>query len=199
VVPEFNWSEIYEIIKPLLIFIVSMSLYSIFIFNFYRFLAKKDIIELNLRQYSVSEYPVLRGFFSFFLYILEYIVLVPIFIFFWFSILGICLTFLSKNTELTTILLIAMAVVGAVRVVSYYNEDLSKDLAKMLPFSLLGVLLIDISSFNVIESYAVLLTTLTLWHTLVYYLVFIVTLEFNLRIFYALFRFFFPAKALDWQ
>jgi hypothetical protein len=40
------------------------------------------------------------------------------------------------------------AVILAIRIASYYNEDLSKDVAKMLPFALLGIFLVDPSYFN---------------------------------------------------
>jgi hypothetical protein len=44
--------------------------------------------------------------------------------------------------------LVATSVVGAVRVISYFSEDLARDVAKMLPFAVLGVFLVDAGSFN---------------------------------------------------
>jgi Na+/serine symporter len=38
--------------------------------------------------------------------------------------------------------------VGSVRVISYFSEDLSRDVAKMLPFAVLGVFLVDSGAFN---------------------------------------------------
>jgi hypothetical protein len=42
----------------------------------------------------------------------------------------------------------SFAIIVAIRITAYYNEDLSKDVAKMLPFALLGLFLVDPSYFN---------------------------------------------------
>ena len=42
--------------------------------------------------------------------------------------------------------MIATPVVGAVRILAYWTEDLSRDVAKMLPFAVLGVFLVDSTS-----------------------------------------------------
>lgn len=102
--------------------------------------------------------------------------------FFWFVVLATLLTFLSKNQSFDTILLVAISVVGAVRVTSYYNEDLSKDLAKMLPFALLGVFIVDISYFDLSSSFLFVGQALEQVSTLVYFLGFIVVLEMTLRL-----------------
>ena len=39
--------------------------------------------------------------------------------------------------------MLATAVVGSVRILSYWTEDLSRDVAKMLPFAVLGVFLVS--------------------------------------------------------
>jgi hypothetical protein len=184
-----DFNEIYTTLKPLIIFILAMSAYSIFIFKFYRFLAKKDIIELNLKKkYSRGKHYLTKKFFSIGLYTLEFIILLPVFIFFWFAVLATLLIFLTKGGSVETILLVAMAVVGTVRVTSYYNEDLSKDLAKMLPFALLGVLLIDISFFD-LESSLSLVDNITLHlELMMYYLGFIIVLEIIARGIYNLLK-----------
>ncbi len=184
-----DFYQTYLTIRPLVIFILAMSAYSIFIFKFYRFLAKKDIIELNLKKkYSRGNHYLVKKFFSIGLYILEFIILLPIFIFFWFAVLAILLIFLTKSQSVETILLVAMAVVGTVRLTSYYNGDLSKDLAKMLPFALLGVLLIDISYFDLTSSLSLVDEIRTHLGLMLYYLGFIIVLEILARGTYNLLR-----------
>jgi len=46
---EIDPTQAYLILKPLVIFVLGMVVYSIFIFKFYRFIAKKDVFELNLK------------------------------------------------------------------------------------------------------------------------------------------------------
>ena len=106
----------------------------------------------------------------------------PLFVFFWFSILSVMIILLSKTQAVGNILLVSMALVASVRATSYYNEDLSRDLAKMLPFALLGVFLIDISIFSIFESIAMIKTLPSMWRPMVYYLGFVIGLELLLRI-----------------
>ncbi|MCK5177030.1 MAG: hypothetical protein KAQ92_04855, partial [Candidatus Aenigmarchaeota archaeon] len=112
----------------------------------------------------------------------EYIILFPIFTFFWFAVFVVLLSFMAKGQPLESILLVSIAVVGVIRVTAYYNEDLSKDLAKMLPFALLGIFLVDISYFLFGESFDTIKQIPEMQGILIYYLVFVVALEFVLRV-----------------
>ncbi|MDP3882066.1 MAG: hypothetical protein Q8Q31_04295 [Nanoarchaeota archaeon] len=170
--------------KPLLLFILGMVLYAVFIFKFYRFVAHRDVFKLNLAQYSRSAYPSIQKTFAVLLYILEHIIILPIITFFWFIVFSGILIFLSKETDPYRILLVAISLVGSIRVVSYYSEDLSRDLAKMLPFALLAIFLVDISYFSLERSLDVLSNIPSVWETMLYYLLFIVALELTLRIIY---------------
>lgn len=178
---EFSWTEAFAILKPLSIFIIGVVIYSVFIFKFYRFLGRKDILELNLNQYDVGNGAFVKKFFRVFFYIIENLLLFPLFIFFWFAILTTLLTFLSKDPRLENIFLVSMALVASIRITAYYNEDLSRDLAKMLPFAMLGVFLIDISFFSFKDSLAILWNVGEFWKLLIYYLGFAIALEFILR------------------
>lgn len=181
---SINFSQAFIIVKPLIIFVLAMSIYSVFVFKFYRFLAKKDIIEFNLKIYNRANHWILKTVLGIVFYVIEYIMFLPIVIFIWFAVLAILLTFLARNQPIESILLVAIAVVGAVRITSYYNEDLAKDLAKMLPFALLGVFLVDISYFNIETSIEMIKNVKLHTDILIYYLGFIVMLELILRIIY---------------
>jgi len=58
------------------------------------------------------------------------------------------LLFLAKDLEIATVLSTSFAIIIAIRMTAYYNEDLSKDVAKLLPLVLLGVFLVDPSYFR---------------------------------------------------
>jgi len=107
--------------------------------------------------------------------------LFPFIVFFWFAILAIFLGFLGKNQTIESILMVSMALVSAVRVAAYYNEGLSRDLAKMLPFALLGIYLVDQSYFEFEVSLELLKSIPEYWTLLIYYFIFILVLEFLLR------------------
>lgn len=191
---ELSISKALIVLEPLTMFLIGMAIYSIFIFKFYTFLARKDIFKLDLNQYNHATHPTIKKGLRLIFYVIEYIVLFPVFVFFWFSILTILLSFLAKEQAVQNVLLVSIAVVGAVRITAYYNEDLSRDLAKMLPFALLGIFLVNISYFSIGESMEVIKQIPSQISLLLYYLFFVILLEFVLRIIYGIAMIFIPKQ-----
>lgn len=179
---DLNFVDASVTLQPLIYFVVGVSVYAIFIFNFYRFLGRRDIFELDLDKYQQSKIRSLRILLHLVFYVGKYLVLFPIVAFAWFMILTVLLIFLAKNRSVDSILLVAMSVLAAIRVTAYYDQDLSRDLSKMLPFALLGVFLIDISYFSVPASLETLQQTPAQVENILYYLFFIIGLEFLLRV-----------------
>ena len=163
-------------------YVLGMALYAVFVFKFYRFVAARDMFALNLSRYEESRYRWLRRVLHVVMYLTKYLVLFPAFAFFWFAVLTLILTFLSRDRPITDILLIALATVATIRVTAYYNEDLSRDLAKILPFAVLALFVIDASFFNVRNSLDVLQDANEARETILYYLLFLVVVEFALRL-----------------
>jgi len=178
----FSLAEAFSLLKPLLLFIIGMSVYSLFIFKFYRFVAKKDIFKFHLFGSEHGENGFVKTFLNGVSYVFKYLIVFPLFTFFWVIILSGILAFLSKSNGMENVLLVSLALVGVIRIMAYYSEDLSKDLSKMLPFALLGVFLVDISYFSISNSIDSLLQLPRLWKTSVYYLLFIILMEFVLRV-----------------
>jgi len=183
---NFSLAEALELIKPLLIFILGVAVYSIFIFHFYRFIARREIFKFNLKKYENHKHKNVKGFFHVIFYIIKHVIIFPILTFFWFLVMTMILAFLSRQDNLQPILLITIALVAVIRIMAYYNEDLSKDLAKMLPFALLGVFLVDITFFSAATSLQTIGSLPEQWKIVIYYLVFIIVLEFVLRIIYSI-------------
>ena len=179
---NFSINEAFALLKPLSLFIMGIAIYSIFIFKFYRFVARREILKFNVKEYSGA----FGKFFYSIIYLFKYLIVFPILSFFWFIVIAGILAFLSKQSSMQIILLISIALVAVIRVTAYYTEELSKDLAKMLPFALLGVFLVDISFFSFSNSLESIKQLPSLWKTIVYYLIFIVLLEFILSIFYGI-------------
>ena len=121
-------------------------------------------------------------------YIFKCLILYPVFVFFWFCVMAGFLFLLGRNQSTESIMLVAMGVVGAIRVCSYYNEALATDLSKILPFALLGILIIDNSLLRIVDSAEGVKEAALLWETLVYYLAAVVVIEFILRMATGLFR-----------
>ena len=173
----------YKIFIGIGIYTVLITIYAIFIWKFYRFLARRDIIKLNLSKYNPTEHPVWNKVLASVLFFLEYIVIMPIVVFFWFAILSVFLLILSREQSVQSILLISAGVVGATRMTSYFSEDLSKDLAKMFPFTILAVFLLNPNAFNFSELVGRFVEIPSLINHILLYLVFVTAIEIVLRAF----------------
>lgn len=171
-----------NLILTLTIFTAVIVVYSIFAFYFYRILAKKNIIEFNLNQYNRSTHPIAVKIFAIIFYIIEYIILLPILTFFWFTFLAILILLLAKELDIGTILLISAALVASVRATAYVNESLSKDLAKMLPFTLLAIAITTAGFFDTGTLISRTSEIPSLLYRLPYYLFFIISIELIMRI-----------------
>ena len=142
--PENYFAEITEnlaagsSIYDLGLYIAGMAAYAVFVWHFYRFIARREIIPIDYDKYDnqgkIS--PLRIG-----AYVVAHIFLFPLIIFVWFFVYSVFMFILAKDMPIGVVLLIAISVIGAIRVTSYYKEDLAKDLGKLLPFALLGVFL----------------------------------------------------------
>jgi hypothetical protein len=169
----------------LALYTLGIVIYGIVVWNYYRHLAKRDIFKIDLSKYRPDEKFVwLKKIVDVFFYLIRYMIIFPLFTFLWFGILSFFLFFLAKSQTPQGILLSAITIVSAVRFTAYYSEDLSKDLAKMIPFALLGIFIVDPSFLSltlVMERFQLIPTFLDL---ILRYLLFVVLLEFGLRTLY---------------
>jgi len=176
----------------LALYTVGMALYGILIWNYYRHLAKRDIFTMDFSKYQQMHggITIIKKFLSAFFYIFKYVVLFPLYTFLWFAMLSMFLFMLAKTQSVEGILLIAITIVSSVRLTSYYSEDLAKDLAKMIPFALLGVFVVDPSFFTLELVYERFATIPTLLPVIARYLLFVVMMEFGLKFITGIVNFF---------
>jgi len=171
--------------------LIELFLWSLLIFvssflieKFYRSVLKKNILGLKLNKYNKSEHPLFAKLLTGVFYLLEYILILPFLIFVWFGAFTLFLILLAENLEVSVILKIAIVVIAAIRMTAYYKEDLSKDLAKMLPFALLAILITNPTFFTNFLSIIENLTKIgESFSQIGIYFTFIISLEIILRIF----------------
>ena len=175
----------YDQLEPVVIFIIGMTVFALFVFKFYRFVSSKDVFALDISRYEQSKFKAARVFLHATLYATKYLFIFPLVAFFWFAAITLMLSFLATDqgsaTSFQDILLVAMTVVGIIRVCAYIAEDLARDLAKMLPFAVLAFLILDLSSFEAADSLEVLKQADDNREIIFYYLGFTIALEFVLR------------------
>ena len=75
-------------------------LYAIFIWKFYKSIAKKNLIGLDLSRYNKAKHPVLVKLVAAGLYFIEYILILPFLIFLWFAFFTVFLILLTENIKL---------------------------------------------------------------------------------------------------
>jgi len=178
-----SWSQ--QLIQMFLL-IILVVVYSVIFWKFHRFIAHKNIFELNLNQYNTSYHPALSKFIAVFFYILEYLIIMPIIILIWFGLFTIFLILLTEGTEVQHIIIASAIIVGAIRMIAYlpkYGETLAKDIAKLLPLTLLAIAVVKAGFFDlqrVINHISQIPTSL---NQIGLYLLFILFLEILMRAF----------------
>jgi len=163
--------EGFAVIEPLIIFVIGLVVYSLFVFKFYKFIAKKDIFKLSQERGTAGKVA----------YVLKYIFLFPIVSFFWFFVIAVLVSMLSGVLKIENIFMVSMAIITTVRVAAHYDEDLSREVAKLIPLAMLGVLLLDISNISYNVPLQVINQISAVASVLVYYFIFLILLEFVLR------------------
>ena len=161
---DFSW------LVPILYLVISIAIYSIIIWHFYRFIARRDCFKL-----SKGKYPKAKGF-------LKYFFLFPFVAILFFLGFSLLLLFLTRNLEVEQVLSTSFAIILAIRITAYYSDDLSKDVAKMLPFALLGVFLVDPSYFNFDKTMSNINSLPENVNIIVMFVFFIIIVEWILRV-----------------
>jgi hypothetical protein len=169
-----------------LVFGVLIAIVAVFIWYFYKTLSQKNLIKLNLRQYNRSEHPVFSKLFAIILYLLEYIIIMPILIFVWFTALSIVLLLIANERTISQILLLTGAMVAGIRILAYYKSGISQDLAKLFPFITLSVFLLSPTAFSVADIIARTAEIPTLLFDVLSFILVIVVIEIILRIIYTI-------------
>ncbi len=174
----------------LFVLVLLIVIYSIFVWKFYTFISKKNVLDLNLKQYNKSENVFFEKLFAGILYFFEYLLISPFLIFLWFIVLTFFLIALIENiVDLNTILLVSAAIIAAIRMIAYlpgYGEKLSQDVAKIFPLMLLTSAILTPSFFNenFFSVFIGRLAELPSYFVHAFqYLLFILILEFLLRFF----------------
>jgi len=165
-----------------LFIVLLVVIYAIFIWKFYQSISTKNLIELNLNQYNKTAHPLFAKILAVIFYVIEYIIIFPILIFIWFSIFTLFLILLTENLPIESLLLISATVIAAIRLTSYYKKKLSEDLAKLIPFTLLAISLVNPKFFSIERIFNQFRELSLVFSDIIIYLVFIIVLEGILRL-----------------
>ena len=90
---------IYQKIFTVAFFMILIFFYAIFIWKVHKAISRKDIISLNLKQYNSIEHPVSNKILAGILYFIEYIIVLPFLVLFWYVLFALVLLFFSYITH----------------------------------------------------------------------------------------------------
>ena len=107
--------EASNVLGPLALVIVAIAVYGVFVFHFYRFLARKDIFRLDLQKHNQAKRPFLRKTVSVIFYTFKFLLLYPIFVFVWFAVIAGLLYLMSRNQSTDNVMLAAMSRASSMR------------------------------------------------------------------------------------
>ena len=164
--------------------IILIAIYSIIIFHFYRYIARRDVFKPGK-----SKHTKLVGF-------LKYFFLFPFVAILFFIGFSLMLIFLTKSYTILDVLYTSFAIIVAIRITAYYTEDLSKDVAKMLPFAILAIFLVDSSYFSIDTVNARINTIPENINSIIQFLILIILVEWILRIALTIRYAIFPKKEI---
>jgi hypothetical protein len=180
-------------IVNLLLLVLVVFFYSLFIWKGYKYIAKKNLIELNLNQYNKVAHPFLAKTLAGVFYLIEYILIAPLIIFISFVFFTAFLILLNESAQITSIILVAATIIAVIRMASYLpkkGEELSRDLAKMLPFMILAIAMLNPGFFNFQRIITNFQQIPPLLNQIFLYLAFIIVLEIIMRLFEFVFSLF---------
>ncbi len=170
----------------LMLLILLGFLYALFIWKLHRFVATKNFLGKYFEKITQSS----NEFTTKLIYLIEYLIISPFLIFFWFLIFSSFLILLTEIQEIKVILIISTIVIATTRMSSYYNEELAREIAKILPFTMLAISIINPTFFNIERVLRRLDLLPLIFNEMFFYLLFIIILEAILRFFGFIFTLF---------
>ncbi len=180
----------YQSQSYILLYVLFFVFYALFVWKFHKFISKREIISLNLRQHDYSEHPAFEKFLSILFYTFEYLVLLPFLVLFWFVIFLLFLLFLSGSQTSEQILIISASIIIASRIMAYINEDISRNFIKIFSFSILAFFIFDPKFFDIGNSLKKIIGEMSLIRNFITLFVMIFIIEAALRIIYSIFQMF---------
>ncbi len=172
------------LILQLFVFAILIVIIALIIFGFYTTISKKNFIVLNLAKYNTSEHPINKKLMALLFYFIEHILIMPGLILVWYIALSIILWLLVPDRSISQLLILSGALVMAIRILAYTNEEISRELSKLFPFIAVSIYLLNPHIFETFNFFAKLKELPVLFENIIYFLIAILIFEIILKISY---------------
>ncbi len=121
-----------------LLFVIGIAIYALFVWYFYRYISKRDIFPKFFYILEKEEKPSKA---KTAIFAVIYIFSFPAIIFLWFTVLAFFVYLIGEEMPMHLAVFVSMAIIAVVRILAYYREDASKEIAKMIPYAILAFFL----------------------------------------------------------
>jgi len=156
-------------LETLAILGIGIAVYTALVFAFYNALSRRKPVHLPFSDDDGWSGRVGRT--------TERALLFPVISFLYFAVLATALIVMAKTQAVGQILLFSMATVVGVRVTVYLSQSMSNDLAKLVPLSLLAVVLVDPGYIKLSDVWLRFQEAANLWPLLGRYFLLFIALE----------------------
>lgn len=150
-----------------------------------RHLSKRDLFSLDLGKYdSKTGSGALRKASAVFLYIIEYLILFPIYTLFWGGVLVFLLILMAVPEAYPNVIFFATVIMAAIRAIAYFNEQWANTLAMQLPILMLVTTVLNPTVLAKVNASTITLNLPYLLQTnmIIESIAFVVVMEWLLRI-----------------
>lgn len=179
-----------EVIEPAVVFALVLAMYTMIVFYFCRFIARRDLFRFQHVALNnlVAHNTTLRVLLFSSIWIFRYCLVFPLLAYGWFFMLTVMLAILYNSKEPAHLIIISMSVITSVRITAYFEEDLARDIARILPFALLGLFVANLADIDIEATSQLLRESGNEWERLLYYWIYVILQEIVLRLLVPVFR-----------
>ena len=151
---KMDWNLYFQFLKDFFVdrqFLVLLSstivlFVAIFImwYFYHKQLSKKDLFEIP----KIDTNSKFMSFIDRFIYFSKYLIIFPVYSFIWFLIFSFLLVLIAKTRPIGEIMFFGIVIVSVTRIAAYVSSKLAEDMAKLLPWALIIIFLIDPQSIT---------------------------------------------------
>ncbi len=162
----------------ILIATVILAVIGLIVWFMYKQLSRRDLFKIDAPKKHEN---IFINFFRHLAYALKYVLVFPVYTFIWFMVFSLSIHLLSPQQGVAKTMLIGIIVISSIRILAYINEGMAEDMAKLLPLTLISIVLTNPDFFAQKFSFDSLLVFKAEIPKIIKFLFFTVLLEWLLR------------------
>jgi hypothetical protein len=120
-----------------------LALYVFFVWHFYRKIACRDMAGFVPEQEEKTWVDKAKHIFAEFFYVIKYLIIFPMYSFFWLAFIAIAMALLNPGQDYEMIFFVSALIISTTRILAYIKEPAAREIAKLLPLVFISSVLLD--------------------------------------------------------